>query len=95
MSASRAPTSDGRRSHSEAAGAELTDVVKWMVLLAEGADLLAGFAALSEVWPPGAAPPVVTAAIVSGLANPGGLVEIEPVAAVARHAADGAVGAGD
>jgi enamine deaminase RidA (YjgF/YER057c/UK114 family) len=66
----------------EAAGASLADVVKWTVLLVEGADLMAGFAAFSESWPRGAAPPVVTGAMVPSLAVPGALVEIEALAAV-------------
>jgi enamine deaminase RidA (YjgF/YER057c/UK114 family) len=66
----------------EAAGARLTDVVRWTVLCVEGAPLHEGFAAFGEVWPRDAAPPAITVAIVSGLAVPGALVEIEAVAAV-------------
>jgi enamine deaminase RidA (YjgF/YER057c/UK114 family) len=66
----------------EAAGAQLTDVVKWTVLCVEGAPLHEGFAAFTEVWPRDAAPPAITVAIVSGLAVPGALVEIEAIAAV-------------
>jgi enamine deaminase RidA (YjgF/YER057c/UK114 family) len=66
----------------EAAGASLTDVVKWTILCVDGAPLHEGFAAFGEVWPPDAPPPAITFAFVAGLAVPGALVEIEAVAAV-------------
>ena len=66
----------------EAAGAELTDVVKWTILCVEGVDMQEGAAAFGEVWPRDAAPPAITVAIVAGLGVPGALVEIEAVAAV-------------
>jgi enamine deaminase RidA (YjgF/YER057c/UK114 family) len=66
----------------EAAGAGLTDVVKWTILCVEGADLQEGFAAFGEFWPRDAAPPAITFAFVAGLAVPGAVVEIEAVAAV-------------
>ena len=67
----------------EAAGAELTDVVKWTILAVEGSDPQEGFAAFGEFWPREAAPPAITVALVSSLGPPGALVEIEAVAAVA------------
>jgi enamine deaminase RidA (YjgF/YER057c/UK114 family) len=66
----------------EAAGAEVTDIVKWTILYVEGADLQAGVAAFSEFWPRDAAPPAITVAKVSDVGPPGALVEIEAVAAV-------------
>jgi enamine deaminase RidA (YjgF/YER057c/UK114 family) len=66
----------------EAAGASITDVVKWTVLAVEGASVPEGFAAFGAFWPREAAPPAVTVAVVAGLAVPGALVEIEAVAAV-------------
>lgn len=66
----------------EAAGADLTDIVRWTVLCVQGAPLQEGFAAFGEAWPRSAAPPAITVAIVAGLAVPGALVEIEAVAAV-------------
>jgi enamine deaminase RidA (YjgF/YER057c/UK114 family) len=66
----------------EAAGAQVTDVVKWTILCVEGADLQEGFAAFGEFWPRDAAPPAITFAFVAGLAVPGAVVEIEAVAAV-------------
>jgi enamine deaminase RidA (YjgF/YER057c/UK114 family) len=66
----------------EAAGAQVTDVVKWTILCVEGSDLQEGFAAFGEFWPRDAAPPAITFAFVAGLAVPGAVVEIEAVAAV-------------
>lgn len=66
----------------EAAGAELTDVAKWTILCVEGVDMAEGLAAFGQIWPPDAAPPAITVAVVAGLAVPGALVEIEAVAAV-------------
>lgn len=65
-----------------AAGASITDVVKWTILCVEGAPLQDGFAAFGEIWPRDAPPPAITFAFVAGLAVPGALVEIEAVAAV-------------
>ena len=66
----------------EAAGASLTDVVKWTILCVEGSSLREGFAVFGEFWPSDAPTPVITFAFVAGLAVPGALVEIEAVAAV-------------
>lgn len=65
----------------DAAGAGITDVVKWTILVVDGASLQEGFAAF-RAWPQDAAPPAITVAVVAGLAVPGALVEIEAVAAV-------------
>ncbi|TDD66611.1 RidA family protein [Jiangella aurantiaca] len=66
----------------EAAGARPEDVVKWTILIREGASLQDGFAAFGEVWGQRPNPPAITSAFVAGLAVPGALVEIEAVAAV-------------
>jgi enamine deaminase RidA (YjgF/YER057c/UK114 family) len=66
----------------EAAGATLTDVIKWTILCVEGVDMQEGFAASDDILQAGVAPPAITVAIVSGLAVPGALVEIEAVAMV-------------
>ncbi|HZG89148.1 MAG TPA: RidA family protein [Pseudonocardia sp.] len=66
----------------EAAGAQLIDVVKWTILVVDGAPIQEGFAVFGEVWPRRAAPPAITVAVVAGLAVPGALVEVEAVAAV-------------
>jgi enamine deaminase RidA (YjgF/YER057c/UK114 family) len=65
-----------------AAGGTLEHVIKWNVLLVEGQLVQSGFEAFVEMWPAGAAPPVVTVAFVSGLGHPHFLVEIEAVAVI-------------
>jgi enamine deaminase RidA (YjgF/YER057c/UK114 family) len=70
------------RASLEAAGAALTDVVKWTILCVEGGAVQEGFAAFGEVWPRDAPPPAITFAFVAGLGVPGAVVEIEAVAAV-------------
>jgi 2-iminobutanoate/2-iminopropanoate deaminase len=62
------------------AGASQEDVAKLTILLVEGTDRAAGFAASQAVW--GAHPTAVTGLFVSGLANPAYLVEIEAIAAL-------------
>jgi enamine deaminase RidA (YjgF/YER057c/UK114 family) len=68
----------------EAAGATTTDLVSLTVLLVEGADIGAGYAAAARRLPVGDGAPLVTAAIVSALGVPGALVEVAAVAAVVR-----------
>ena len=66
----------------EAAGAEVTDVVKWTIFCVEGADVGAGLAAFNAFWPRDAAPPAITVVTVLDVGPPGALLEIEAVAAV-------------
>jgi enamine deaminase RidA (YjgF/YER057c/UK114 family) len=66
----------------EAAGAEPEHVVKWNVLIVEGQDLREGYAAFQRVWGDRPNPPVITAAIVKGLAHPDFLVEMDAIAVV-------------
>lgn len=66
-----------------AAGASLGDVVQWVVLLDDGADLGAAYGAIAPRLSREGAPPLVTAARVSGLGVPGALIEISAIAAVA------------
>ena len=68
----------------EAAGATTADLVSMTVLLVEGADIQAGYAAAAQQLPVGDGAPLVTAAIVSALGVPGALVEVAAVAAVVR-----------
>ncbi|MET0390339.1 MAG: RidA family protein [Polyangiales bacterium] len=64
-----------------AGGAELRDVVKWNIHLLQGQPLQEAFESYAEYW--GAnEPPAVTASIVSGLANPEYLIEIDAIAIV-------------
>jgi enamine deaminase RidA (YjgF/YER057c/UK114 family) len=66
----------------EAAGAKLTDVVRWTVAIVEGQSLLDGFGAFREAWGDAGDPPAISVYIVSGLAHPRFLVEIDAIAAV-------------
>lgn len=67
-----------------AAGATLADVVQWTVLVADGADIGAAYAAIAPRLATGGAPPLVVAARVAGLAVPAALIEVSAVAAVVR-----------
>lgn len=66
-----------------AAGATLSDVVAWTVLIAADADVAAAYGAIAPRLARAGAPPLVTAARVAGLAVPGALLEISAIAAVA------------
>ena len=65
-----------------AAGAALSDVVSWTVLIAAGADVAAAYGAIAPRLTRAGAPPLVTAARVAGLAVPGALLEISAIAAL-------------
>ena len=65
-----------------AAGAEPEHVVKWNVLIMEGQDFASGYAAFQRVWGDRPNPPVITAAVVKGLAHPDFLVEMDAIAVV-------------
>ncbi len=64
-----------------AAGADLSDVVAWTVLIAADADVTAAYGAIAPRLARAGAPPLVTAARVAGLAVPGALLEISAIAA--------------
>ena len=66
----------------EAAGAGPDHVVKWNVLIVEGEDFRAGYTAFQRAWGDRADPPVITAAVVKGLAHPDFLVEMDAIAVV-------------
>ena len=65
-----------------AAGAGPEHVVKWNVFVVDGQDFAAGYAAFQRVWGDRRNPPVITAAVVKGLAHPDFLVEIDAIAVV-------------
>lgn len=65
-----------------AAGAGPEHVIKWNVLVVEGQDFGVGFAAFQRVWGIPQNPPVITAAVVKGLAHPDFLVEMDAIAVV-------------
>ena len=55
---------------------------EWTILCVEGQPLTDGIAAFGEAWGRRPDPPAITVAMVSGLAVPGAVVEIEAVAVV-------------
>lgn len=63
-----------------AAGAGPEHVVKWNVFIVDGQDFRAGYAAFQRVWGDQPNPPVITAAVVKGLAHPDFLVEMDAIA---------------
>ena len=65
-----------------AAGATLHDVVRWTIAIVDGHPPADGFAAFREAWGNAGDPPAISVHIVSGLAAPGFLVEIDAVAVV-------------
>ena len=65
-----------------AAGAGPEHVVKWNVLIVDGQDFRSGYAAFQRVWGDRPDPPVITAAMVKGLAHPDFLVEMDAIAVV-------------
>lgn len=64
----------------EAAGATLHDIVKWTMFVVDGVDLRPGLAVYQQHWGTEHAPPAISAALVSSLAHPDFLVEIEAIA---------------
>jgi enamine deaminase RidA (YjgF/YER057c/UK114 family) len=65
-----------------AAGASPEHVIKWTLLIVEGQSIQQGYAAFQRVWGNRPNPPLITAAFVSGLANPDFLVEMDAIAVV-------------
>lgn len=65
-----------------AAGARPEHVVKWTIFIVDGQDFRAGYAAFQRVWGDRSDPPVITAAVVKGLAHPDFLVEMDAIAVV-------------
>ncbi|HEU4526508.1 MAG TPA: RidA family protein [Actinomycetota bacterium] len=65
-----------------AAGATPEHVVKWNILVVEGQDFASGYAVFQRVWGDRPDPPVITAAVVKGLAHPDFLVEMDAIVVV-------------
>jgi enamine deaminase RidA (YjgF/YER057c/UK114 family) len=65
-----------------AAGADLGHIVKWTIWVVEGQPLEPGIAAFQRAWGRRPNPPAISVAIVSGLALPDALVEVEAIAVV-------------
>jgi enamine deaminase RidA (YjgF/YER057c/UK114 family) len=65
-----------------AGGAGPEHVIKWTLLVVEGASLQEGFSAFQRAWVTPPNPPTITMAYVAGLANPDFLVEMDAIAVV-------------
>jgi enamine deaminase RidA (YjgF/YER057c/UK114 family) len=65
-----------------AAGAGPEHVVKWNVLVVEGQDFRTGYAVFQRVWGDRPHPPLITAAVIKGLAHPDFLLEMDAIAVV-------------
>ena len=65
-----------------AAGAAPEHVVKWNIFIVDGQDFRSGYAAFERVWGDRPNPPVITAAVVKGLARPEFLLEMDAIAVV-------------
>lgn len=70
----------------QAAGAGIEHLVSVFVVLVEGVDVQAAYAAAAATLGSPKAPPLVSAAIVSGLGVPGAMVEVSAVAAMPGRA---------
>jgi enamine deaminase RidA (YjgF/YER057c/UK114 family) len=64
--------------------ARLEDIVKWNVLLVVGQPLDVAFEVFRDRWADRPDPPLITFAIVAGLANPDFLVEMDAIAVMPR-----------
>ena len=64
------------------AGAKLEHIIKWTVFVVEGQPLEPAFAVFQRVWGGHANPPLITLAVVSALARPEFLLELEATAVV-------------
>ena len=65
-----------------AAGAGPEHVVKWNIFIVDGEDFRSGYAAFQRVWGDRPNPPIITAAVVRGLAHPDFLLEMDAIAVV-------------
>lgn len=73
---------ENARTALEAAGATLDDVIAWTIYLRQDADLGAAYGAVAPLLVRDGAPPLVTTALVAGLAVPGAIIEVSAIAAV-------------
>lgn len=76
---------ENARTALEAVGATLDDVIAWTILLQQDADLRAAYGAVAPLLARDGAPPLVTTALVAGLAVPGAMIEVSAIAAVLRE----------
>lgn len=70
----------------EAAGAGIEHLVSVWVMLVEGVDVQSAYAAAAATLGSAKAPPLVSAAMVSGLGVPGAMVEVSAIAAIPDRA---------
>jgi enamine deaminase RidA (YjgF/YER057c/UK114 family) len=70
----------------QAAGAGIEHLVSVLVMLVDGVDVQAAYAAAAATLGSAKAPPLVSAAIVSGLGVPGAMVEVSAIAATPDRA---------
>jgi enamine deaminase RidA (YjgF/YER057c/UK114 family) len=66
-----------------AAGASISDLVSCTLLFVDGVDLRAAYGVAATAFDADREPPLVTAAMVAGLAVPGALIELSAIAALA------------
>ncbi|MEV4735584.1 MULTISPECIES: RidA family protein [unclassified Microbacterium] len=76
---------ENARTALRSAGASLDDVVSWTIFLQQDADLRAAYGAVAPLLARDGAPPLVTTALVAGLAVPGAMIEVSAIAAVLRE----------
>ncbi|WP_091233627.1 RidA family protein [Microbacterium sp. 3J1] len=69
----------------ESVGVGLDDVISWTLFIHQDADLGAAYGAVASLLARDGAPPLVTAALVAGLAVPGAVIEVSAIAAVIRE----------
>lgn len=67
-----------------AAGASFADVISMSILVVAGHDLRAAYGVAAASLNTGGSPPLVSVAMVAGLAVPGALIELSAIAAVVR-----------
>ncbi len=67
-----------------AAGASMADLVSCTIYVVAGLDLRAAYGVAASAFDTGSEPPLVSVAVVAGLAVPGALIELSAVAAVSQ-----------
>jgi enamine deaminase RidA (YjgF/YER057c/UK114 family) len=68
----------------EAAGGKVENIVKLAIMVTDRSAIEPGFRAWGEFWAGRPNPPTISVTIVTGLANPQWLVEVEALAALSR-----------
>ena len=66
----------------KAAGGGVENIVKWNLYVVQGQPLRLGFEAFQKFWGHRPNPPAITTAIVSALANPDFLIEMDAIALI-------------